>query len=267
METKLDIKKKDFFDKLSSLSGVFIAIAGFMATFIYNDNQIKIQEQKTKSEIKAREVEMLEKCMKYVTSENPKEREFGYAVFSNMGYKELAVNLIDIKHDTAGINVVNSIAQSSDKKLSNYASTILAKLSDDPKQKITQVVNFFETGDINKFPGDSVILDQKYFKRADSLSKQLGIKSTLGHLVLYDSYVSSGMTMLTNHIAKANTKLHGAPKDGINEGLWLESYLEFRIEYLKPKLAQFPQALKRPQFLLEQVKKGNFDLNNIDGRK
>lgn len=265
MEEKSDIMKKDFFDKLSSLSGVFIAIAGFMATFIYNGNQVKIQEQKTNSEIKATEVELLEKCMKYVTSENPKEREFGYAVFSNMGYQELAVNLIDIKQDAAGINVVRSIAQSSDKKISNYASGILAKLSNDPKQKIKQIVNYFETGDINKFPGDSIELDKNYFNRADSLAKQLGIKSTLGLLVLYDSYVHSGGGSLAKHIAKVNAKLHGAPKDGISEGLWLKSYLEYRIEWLKTVQHLPPQIAKRPRFLLEQVEKGNYNLNSIEG--
>jgi hypothetical protein len=55
METKGDGKTKDFFDKLSSLSGVFIAIAGFMATYIYNNNQINIQKQKATpaNEVKA----------------------------------------------------------------------------------------------------------------------------------------------------------------------------------------------------------------------
>jgi hypothetical protein len=119
--------KKDFFDKLSSLSGVFIAIAGFMATYLYNNNQIKIQEAKTNAEINSTKIDLMEKCMKYVISSNPKEREFGYQVFVINGYQDLALKLIYAKSDSAGGKIVQSIASNEKSKFSNEAKIILSK--------------------------------------------------------------------------------------------------------------------------------------------
>jgi glycosyl hydrolase family 46 len=268
MTTKQNAEKKDFFDKLSSLGGVFIAFAGFMATYLYNQNQIKLQDLKTKSEIKATEVEMLEKCMKYITSENPKEREFGYSVFSNMGFKELAINLIDIKNDSAGINVIKNIANSDDKDLSTSAFKILKKfsLSNNPKEKIEQIVNFFETGDINIRPEgvSKQRLDTAYFRQAEAGANRLGIKTTLGLLIVYDSYVHSG-TLPGFLMKKVNDDLHGTPKDGVDEGRWLKTYLKYRIDWLENNSNQSIRiSSNRPKFLLEQVEKGNYDLSSLD---
>jgi hypothetical protein len=268
MDTKPNNPKKDFFDKLSSLSGVFIAFAAFMATYLYNGNQIKLQELKTKSEIKATEIQMLEKCMKYITSEKPKEREFGYSIFSNMGYQELAISLIDIKNDSAGINVVKNIAKSSDHTLSNYATKVLSKLSlsSDPKEKIKQIVNFFETGDINKSPGfvTKERLDTAYFREAEHKAENLGIKTTLGLLIIYESYVHSG-SMLPFLMTRVDNELHGTPKDGISEEQWLKTYLKYRIQWLENHSNPLLKKIAyRPKFLLEQVEKKNFDLTSLD---
>ncbi|HRH50514.1 MAG TPA: chitosanase [Panacibacter sp.] len=269
METKGDGKTKDFFDKLSSLSGVFIAIAGFMATYIYNNNQISIQKQKTASDINSNAITVLEKCMKYATSENPKEREFGYAVFSTMGYEKLAINLIDIRHDSAGINVVKSIAEGSDKDLSSYASGILSKLSKDPNTRIKQVVNYFDKGVITTVLGDDSLTIEKYFSEANKWSGQLGIKTDLGRLIIYDTEFNSGSNAVEKLSQEVKDELNGTPKDGINEATWLKSFLKHRVNYLNDFAARVPEFKKALPHLMERIntlsgflERGNYDLND-----
>lgn len=119
--------KKDFFDILSSLSGVFIALAGFLATYVYNNNQIEIQKAKVNADNKISQITLIEKCMKYVTSTNQNEREFGYFVFQESGYEKLALKLITLKADPAGTKVIQNIASDTNSKFNTEAKTIIKK--------------------------------------------------------------------------------------------------------------------------------------------
>lgn len=259
---------KDFFDKLSSLNGVFIAIAGFCATYIYNVNQIQIQKEKTNSEIHATKVEILEKCMKYVTSENPKEREFGYTVYTTTGFEELAMKLILIKNDnTAGTDIIKNIASDKDSRFKDEAKTILQKLSSNPIEKTKQVINYFETGEVNKSAHDfdSTSIDSIIFKQAVNKANELGIKSVLGITALYDSYFNTGPGGITKRsIEFATTKLNGTPKTGIDEVSWLREFLENRYKwYINNSNPLFKRISKRPKFFLDQLNANNLNLDNL----
>lgn len=262
--------KKDFFDKLSSLSGVFIAIAGFMATFIYNNNQIKLQEVKANADIQAAKIDILEKCMKYVTSNNPKEREFGYSVFVINGYQDLAIKLIDAKKDIAGVIIIQDIASDRSNKFSREAKSVLSRLSPNPEQKIKQITNYFETGNFNKSYGeyDKTMIDTVIYRNVTNKAHELGIKSTLGIAALYDSYVNLGPEGITKKsIDFATTKMNGIPRNGIDETKWLMYFLTYRYDWAKNHSNILVQkTIRRPALFLELLKSNNLSLTNLDSR-
>jgi|GEM_PF-5922943 len=115
------IPKKDFWDKISSLStllsGVLIAGIGLWATHHYNYSQLEL-----------RQLEALDKFRPLLSSNKPDEREFAYSAFVSLGYENLALKLIALKDDRAGINVLASLSKSENQEISSSATKILSKL-------------------------------------------------------------------------------------------------------------------------------------------
>lgn len=108
-QQKKEPTKKSWIDILSSLSpiisGVIIATVGTAATIWYNSRQMHINH-----------LNSLDKYRTYVISENPVERTFGYRAFVDLGEEEFVIELISANNDSAGINILTTIANKSDAK-------------------------------------------------------------------------------------------------------------------------------------------------------
>lgn len=101
--------KRDLWDKLSSatplITGVLITGLGTIATCNYNDRQQDMQH-------KLQRIEALDKNMKYLISEDPRQRQFGYINFSTLGFQAEALQIIGMSKDSVGgINFVLNVAQ------------------------------------------------------------------------------------------------------------------------------------------------------------
>jgi predicted negative regulator of RcsB-dependent stress response len=131
---------KDIWDKLSTFSTLFssaiLGLVGLIATNVYNNrqlarqaledqraNELKMQESTTRGRIE--QVQVLEKFMRYIASQDPREREFGYAMFASLGQAELALRLITFTKDTAGTQVAQTLSESPDQNLKKAAATAL----------------------------------------------------------------------------------------------------------------------------------------------
>ncbi len=107
-EGKPDVKKKDVWDKLSSLTPLLIGLAvtgvGTYFTNIYNYRQLQLNQ-----------VEALDKLRPLLNSEKSEDRAFAYFAFTALGYEDLAVRMISVKQDDAGGRaVLEQIGKSAD---------------------------------------------------------------------------------------------------------------------------------------------------------
>jgi hypothetical protein len=136
--------KKDIWEKLSSISnliaGVLIAGAGTLATILYNNRQLDLQEhnstiqtQIASSQHELQRLQFLEPWVKYVTSDKPELRRFGYAMFATVGQETLAAKLIGYQNDIAGGTVLNKLAKHSDESVRDVANNELFDLLDQLK--------------------------------------------------------------------------------------------------------------------------------------
>jgi hypothetical protein len=126
------VSRKDIWDKLSALtaliSSVVIGAAGVGATYIYNTKQLDIThterlreqerlEAQTKVASLVEHTKRLEALYKFISSENARERAFGYAMFVALGEEPLATKLIATSRDRAGADLVEGIVRD---ELSQY---------------------------------------------------------------------------------------------------------------------------------------------------
>src|SRR5215471_3091317 len=115
---------KDIWDKISTLttliSSVVIGAAGVAATYLYNNKELEVKhierqqeedrlERQADASVKVERTKRLEALYKFVSSEKPGERTFGYAMFSALGEESLAARLIAARQDSAGVDVTQSI--------------------------------------------------------------------------------------------------------------------------------------------------------------
>jgi len=254
---KEENKKKDVFDVLSSLSGIFIAIAGFFATCNYNHNQSQIAEKQADVEIKKSKLDIYDRCIKYIESDKSSERALGYSFLASFGDDSVALKLIALNNDTAGRDVVQYISKTN-KSLKGVADSLLRKISGTPSQKISQIINYFETGTTDTSKSESISHDK--IEAAQRKAEEIGIKTQLGFAVVLDSYVLAGK-MPEPVIAATNKTTNGYPKDGVSEALWLKIYLQEMINFVHHRLPHAVYATNREEFFLEQIAKGNWDLN------
>jgi hypothetical protein len=132
--------KKDFFDILSNIGGVSIAIAGVVVTFLYNMNESRIQELKVNSDIKAAQIEMLDKGMKYVSSPVRGKREAGYLVIKYAGFDSLVLVLANSYKDLASKKALNSIVENSTESVKAKAKMILKDLNTEFKKNLNYLI-------------------------------------------------------------------------------------------------------------------------------
>ena len=102
--------KKDFWDKLSSVTplliGILITGVGAIFTQIYNFQQLQLNQ-----------ILALEKLRPLLVSDKPEDREFGYTSFAALGYEETAIRIIKVKKDLSGREVIIQLETSGSKKI------------------------------------------------------------------------------------------------------------------------------------------------------
>lgn len=102
----LQPKRKDFFDRLSQLSplitGGAIAGVGTLATIYYASSQDEM-----------RRLEAMDKFRTYMASgKSEEDRKFGYFALARLGQESFAIELITMKRDSAGEEVLTALATS-----------------------------------------------------------------------------------------------------------------------------------------------------------
>lgn len=84
---------------------------------------------RTQQELNARllnETQTLERLFGFISSADPQKREFGYAMYAALGRGDLAVKLIELKQDKAGLAVLRRLATDQNAEVSAAAAKGLA---------------------------------------------------------------------------------------------------------------------------------------------
>jgi chitosanase len=139
---------KDFWDKLSAgsslITGLVIGCIGTLATLLYNQRQIDLEDRKAADQILISKMEALSKYFPHLKSPEHGDREFGYATFVALGFEDLAVKIIANRGDEAGKRTLETLSKSADKQISGQASDALRKISS--VDRIKTIITVFETG-------------------------------------------------------------------------------------------------------------------------
>lgn len=173
-------KQKDWWDKIASITPLILGLAvtgvATLFTQIYNFHQLQLNQ-----------IVALDKLRPLLTSDKPEEREFGYASFAALGYKDVAIQIIKVKQDQSGRPLLNELAKSGSPEIRDDAKSALKGLDDAYK-----VVNISEFGtpdpsaDLIKQHPD---LDPRQHVEAAAWSvktaKQLGMSSKLGIAIFW----------------------------------------------------------------------------------
>jgi len=237
-------RQKDFWDILSALTPLILGIAvtgvGAFFTQIYNFRQMKLNE-----------IQALERFRPQLSSKEEGERAFAYNCFRVLGYERLALELIKYNKDQAGVPLAEELAKSKDTSIRDSAANTLEVLS--------QADKF-----ITKYEGTS-IEDPRYQQpEAIKISKELGIKSGLGMLIIHDTLVQSGRTSINRFSALATKEMSGTPKNGISEKEWLLRFLQARKVNLYKFESKFGKVMsKRVDELISLVQQDDRNLITI----
>lgn len=151
---------KDFWDKISTLTIPFVTLVvgllGAYATYSYNQASLEQQRAQAISDSKQRaqqaadakviaDAEQLQKLFVYLSSPDPQQREFGYWMFDALGKRELAIRLIDLKRDKAGLELLLRSRSDPKPAVRAAASQALASLlTTQQKTAIGSVIDRFE---------------------------------------------------------------------------------------------------------------------------
>ncbi|NTW54405.1 MAG: SPOR domain-containing protein [Chlorobaculum sp.] len=96
--------RKSWWEVLSALTplilGLCVTGTGIFFTQIYNFRHLQLDQ-----------ITLIYKFRDDLASVDPFKRQFAYASIAALGYKEFALNLIDINSDSAGRNVAQAVAQ------------------------------------------------------------------------------------------------------------------------------------------------------------
>ena len=130
---------KDIWEKIGALSTLFSTVilgaVGLFATQVYNQHQLALQRQDSLEKARIERAQVLDKFLKYVNSDQPGEREFGYAMFVYFDQADLALKLIALKNDQAGTAVLQTLKQSSDPAVRSAALASLLTLQQEETVK------------------------------------------------------------------------------------------------------------------------------------
>jgi predicted negative regulator of RcsB-dependent stress response len=123
---------RDIWEKLGTFSTLFSSVilgaVGLFATHVYNQHLLEQQRQDSDEKARVERAQVLDKFWHYVVSAEPREREFGYAMFAYFDQADLALKLIALNRDQAGTAVVESLKQSTDANVRSAALQTLLTL-------------------------------------------------------------------------------------------------------------------------------------------
>jgi hypothetical protein len=127
-------KGRDFYDKVTALTpiitgGLITLLLGFLSQEVsrdYNNRQIEIARLNTITDL----------C-KYIQNADPKQREYGYTMFSALGQQALAIHLITLSGDEAGREFLQRLILAPDRTVRSNAAIGLANLARATSKKLT----------------------------------------------------------------------------------------------------------------------------------
>lgn len=111
---------------------------------------------------------------------------------------------------------------------------------------------------------------KNYYKFAADHAKKVGIQTSLGKAIFYDSLIQHGdgddPDSFQALIERTSKKMNGTPKSGIDERTWIFAFLDVRradLEhaYEESTREEWAESVDRVDSLKEIANSGNFDLN------
>ncbi len=120
------------------------------------------------------------------------------------------------------------------KKYSNDLTTI-----DQNTKKMKSLISDWKSAcdDRMFYTAQDNIADKLYYLPALDHAEKLGVKSSVGQLILFDTIIQHGNSNdpdgLPSIIKKANRKVGGSPRDGFNENDWLKAFVLIRKSVLE----------------------------------
>jgi hypothetical protein len=104
------------------------------------DGQLTLKEHEESRHTKVELTQALDKYAHYMFSNDPQQREFGYNLFTQLGYPEIALKLARTTGDEAVRKVAESIATSSDPAIRSEATQTLAVLTSGQRNTIRSML-------------------------------------------------------------------------------------------------------------------------------
>jgi hypothetical protein len=255
--TVTDEKRKDLWDKISSLTPLILGIAvtavGAFFTQIYNFRQLQLNQ-----------ITALDKLRPLLTSGKPEEREFGYASFAALGYEDIAVRIVQLKKDESGRSVLVELQKVGSPQVQATAADALRSL--DAEQKL---INIAEYGTIE--PNESQLKELPiekmipYARWAQTTAQELGISSKLGIAILYDTAVQSGQSRARKLKESASATVTPPLSSREKEAAWLKEFLDQRDKAMQqgPGARFYPSIKPRIDRLRDLLQKKDWDLETI----
>lgn len=91
------------------------------------------------------------------------------------------------------------------------------------------------------------VVDELYYRPAMTTGKTIGVTSALGRAILYDTIIQHGggedEDSLSALVRRTSQSLHGTPKTGVPETLWLATFLDLRRQNLLNPTNRTTQAV------------------------
>jgi hypothetical protein len=204
-------KSKDAWDKLAALTPLIIGllVTGVGATFtnIYNYRQLQLNQ-----------ITALEKLRPLLVSKEAQDREFGYSAFVALGYEQIAIKIIASSQDQSGRKILNKLATSSEDAVKDSARSALKDIDE-----AARLVNKFEFGSVDGIAS--------WIQRGKSIALEYGVKTKLGEALIADTTVQAGASRAKRIAEAVTAQLKGSPSSGVNEELWVTSFLEEREKF------------------------------------
>ena len=235
-------KQKDWWDKIASITPLILglAITGVATLFtqIYNFHQLQLNQ-----------IIALDKLRPLLTSDKPEEREFGYASFAALGYKDVAIQIIKVKQDQSGRPLLNELAKSGSPEIRAHANNALQGLDE-----ANRLVNIGEFGTpepdqdmLKRYPELRPEKRAQFEAWSVNAAKQLGMSSKLGTAILLDTSVQMG-THSAENLQEGASRVVPPPLDSREkEKAWLTEYLNLRDSKMQqlPTSPMFYKSWKR----------------------
>jgi hypothetical protein len=219
----------------------------------YARSQINVVESR-----KIEQARLLELFVKYVNSEDPSQRAFGYEMFVYFGHGDLAAKIISEKADPAGRSTLIDLRAnaSASQPTQDLVSKALLKISDVQLKRILTVVNIFSTGRADAKVGNSMLPylgphpellatymaspEAKYRERLRPYLNRIQdndealYDDTAYHALLKDLENDSVMTDLLDKLfrrAYVNPAIEYADQNGVNTVLGLAAFVDTAVQH------------------------------------